>query len=650
MKKLFFILFLYSSTEIVTAQDHVKDSLLTLLLKTKEDTTRVNLLFDLSYYYDSHSKLDSTILWATQGLTLAQKIGYKKDEMNRKLFIAYKSWAIGDFSTAIKLSYPIYEYGKSINDATLMWNAYGALFNAYRDQGDYREALKLGWEGKNNIEAKKDSFSYSMTYAAIGSVYFGLESYDSAYIFLNKAIKFPKPFNNENGWISLMFARALEKLNNDNDAIVYCRLSIEKLLQQNNLKDLASAYNSLALLYEKKSQSDSAIFYANKALGITQQNKFNKEKAEAYLIFSRIYEKVNPSLAFDYYKLATNARDSLYNLEKQRQISSFKFGEELRQNEIINSEKQFRNRIKTNILLGLSGTFLVFLIFLFRNFKNKQKANLVLEKTLSELKSTQSQLIQSEKMASLGELTAGIAHEIQNPLNFVNNFSEVSTELVDEMKDELSAGNWQLATELADDVKQNLEKINHHGKRAADIVKGMLQHSRNNSGTKEPTNINTLADEYLRLAYHGLRAKDKSFNAIMKTDFDESIGKIDIIPQDIGRVILNLITNAFYAVNEKKQQLVKDLSGLNDYEPAVWVCTKRTNDKVVVFIKDNGIGISKSALDKIFQPFFTTKPTGQGTGLGLSLAYDIVKAHGGELKVETKEGEGSEFIIQLPVV
>jgi signal transduction histidine kinase len=264
------------------------------------------------------------------------------------------------------------------------------------------------------------------------------------------------------------------------------------------------------------------------------------------------------------------------------------------------------------------------------------------EVALAELQVTQKQLIQSEKMASLGELTAGIAHEIQNPLNFVNNFSEVSTELVDEMKDELAAGNWQLATELADDVKQNLEKINHHGKRAADIVKGMLQHSRNNSGTKEPTNINTLADEYLRLAYHGLRAKDKSFNATMKTDFDESIGTINIIPQDIGRVILNLITNAFYAVTEKKK-------GFGDgFDPTVSVRTKRSNDQVLICVSDNGSGIPQKVLEKIFQPFFTTKPTGQGTGLGLSLAYDIVKAHGGELKVETKEGEGTIFIIHLP--
>ena len=265
------------------------------------------------------------------------------------------------------------------------------------------------------------------------------------------------------------------------------------------------------------------------------------------------------------------------------------------------------------------------------------------EEALAELRATQTQLIQAEKMASLGELTAGIAHEIQNPLNFVNNFSEVSNELLDEMKLELDKGDTEEAKAIASDVKLNLEKILHHGKRADAIVKGMLQHSRSNSGIKEPTNINALADEYLRLAYHGLRAKDKTFNATLKTDFDETVGKIDIIPQDIGRVILNLITNAFYAVDEKKKLIP------SGYEPTVSVITKKNNGIVEIKVTDNGNGIPQKVLDKIFQPFFTTKPTGQGTGLGLSLAYDIVKAHGGELRVETEEGEGTSFIIQIPM-
>ena len=267
-----------------------------------------------------------------------------------------------------------------------------------------------------------------------------------------------------------------------------------------------------------------------------------------------------------------------------------------------------------------------------------------LQKSLEDLKATQAQLIQSEKMASLGELTAGIAHEIQNPLNFVNNFSEVNAELAEELEQEIDKGNYEDVKAIAKDIKENEQKINHHGKRADAIVKGMLQHSRSSSGSKEPTDINALADEYLRLAYHGLRAKDKSFNATMKTDYDESIGLIKVIPQDIGRVILNLITNAFYVVTEKKKQFVEG------YEPIVSVSTKKENNTIIIKVTDNGNGIPQNIVDKIFQPFFTTKPTGQGTGLGLSLSYDIIsKGHGGTLKAHTSEGEGSTFIIQLPV-
>jgi two-component system NtrC family sensor kinase len=283
-----------------------------------------------------------------------------------------------------------------------------------------------------------------------------------------------------------------------------------------------------------------------------------------------------------------------------------------------------------------------------------------LEQALTELRSTQTQLIHSEKMASLGELTAGIAHEIQNPLNFVNNFSEVNAELIDEMRNELNAGNSNEAVLISENIKENQQKITHHGKRADAIVKGMLQHSRKSTGLKEPTDINELADEYLRLSYHGLRAKDKTFNATMKTDFDHNIEKINIIPQDVGRVFLNLFTNAFYAVTEKSKSISPTPPGKTgqdpgekenpqkDYEPTVWVSTKKIQDKVEIKVKDNGNGIPQKVLDKIFQPFFTTKPTGQGTGLGLSISYDIIISHGGEMKVETKEGEYAEFIIILP--
>jgi signal transduction histidine kinase len=324
----------------------------------------------------------------------------------------------------------------------------------------------------------------------------------------------------------------------------------------------------------------------------------------------------------EFQKLTLNEQRRLQNVEKERVV--------------------YQNKVRTYFLLGGIGVLLLLAIIFYRNNRQKHKAKIKIEQAYDNLKATQQQLIQSEKMASLGELTAGIAHEIQNPLNFVNNFSEVNNELIEEVKSQKSKLKSEELDEFLNDIFLNNEKINHHGKRADAIVKGMLQHSRASNGQKQMTDINGLADEYLRLAYHGLKAKDKSFDANLKTDFDNRIGKINIIPQDIGRVVLNLINNAFYAVDEKKRQIG------DGYKPTVSVSTKKTNGKVEIKVSDNGNGIPQKVLDKIFQPFFTTKPTGQGTGLGLSLAYDIVKAHGGEIKAETKEGDGSEFIISLP--
>jgi len=270
----------------------------------------------------------------------------------------------------------------------------------------------------------------------------------------------------------------------------------------------------------------------------------------------------------------------------------------------------------------------------------KQKEEL--EEALLELKATQVQLIQAEKMASLGELTAGIAHEIQNPLNFVNNFSELTNELLDEMNEAIEKGDYEEGKALASDIKENLEKINHHGKRADSIVKGMLLHSRTSSGQKDLTDINSLADEFLRLSFHGLRAKDKSFNSDFKTHFEPGLPKVAVIPQDMGRVFLNLINNAFYAVNDKKKTAP-------DFKPMVEVSTKNLGKSIQIIISDNGGGIPEQIKSKIFQPFFTTKPTGEGTGLGLSLSYDIVKAQGGDLSVESNDGEGTVFIINLPL-
>lgn len=278
----------------------------------------------------------------------------------------------------------------------------------------------------------------------------------------------------------------------------------------------------------------------------------------------------------------------------------------------------------------------------YEDFNKLETAKQQVDKTLLNLKQAQQQLIQSEKMASLGQLTAGIAHEIQNPLNFINNFSDVNAELIAEMKEEISKGNFEEVKVIADNLEENEGKINHHGKRASAIVKSMLQHTRTRKGQKEPTDINGLCEEYLRLSYHGLRAKDKTFNAEIKTDFDAGIDTINVVPHEIGRVLLNLFNNAFYAVNEKKQRLN------GTFTPSVIVTTEKENEKTIIKVKDNGSGIPQRLIDKIFQPFFTTKPTGEGTGLGLSMSYDVIEAHEGAIKVETKEGEGSTFIVELP--
>jgi signal transduction histidine kinase len=399
-------------------------------------------------------------------------------------------------------------------------------------------------------------------------------------------------------------------------------------------------------------QKLSLISYQNNAMRFEYAAPFfDKENKTQYQVWLQGFEKGWSDWDVNYYKEYTNLPEGDYTFHVRAMNIYGKLSEEAVYAFTI--QPPWWRTWWAYTIFGLLTLAIIWTFIYFRSRRLRQE-NLILEEkvadrtvqlkqSLEELKSTQFQLIQSEKMASLGELTAGIAHEIQNPLNFVNNFSEVNKELLAELSEEITKGNYNDVQAIAKDVIENEEKINHHGKRADAIVKGMLQHSKATTAQKEPTDINALADEYLRLTYHGLRAKDKSFNAIMQTDFDESIDKMNIIPQDIGRVLLNLFNNAFYAVNEKKNQRPEG------YEPTVQVSTKNENGKVLIKVKDNGIGIPQKVVGKMFQPFFTTKPTGQGTGLGLSLSYDIIKAHGGEIKVETKDGEGSEFIIQLQI-
>ncbi len=418
------------------------------------------------------------------------------------------------------------------------------------------------------------------------------------------------------------------------------------------------ASTALASYYQLHGKPDSGIFYAKKAYRLSE-NRSLIDKIDPTHLLIQLYKGRNADSTIKYTNIYYAARDSMYSISKNERAQEMAFTDQQREQEIAAQKQAYQTNLRTYLLTAVI-VFLIVLAFVFwRNNRQKQKANHLLneqkeeiesqrdnlDKAFKELKTTQTQLIQSEKMASLGELTAGIAHEIQNPLNFVNNFSEVNAEMLDELKEELKGGNIDEALAIADDIQQNEEKISHHGKRADGIVKGMLQHSRTGGAQKELTNINALADEYLRLSYHGLRSKDKDFNTEMVTYFDVKLPLINVIPQDIGRVLLNLFNNAFYAVNQKQK------TAGADYKPEVSVTTSTENGQVIIKVKDNGMGIPDAIKEKIMQPFFTTKPTGEGTGLGLSLTYDmVVKGHGGTISADTREGGFTEFTITFPIV
>ena len=660
MKKLFGAVFLTYLFSIGTAQTGI-DSLKKLLASSNADTNRVLIFSELTMRYLAADN-EMSMNYAQQGLALARALKFRRGEadcIRRSGIVLFQQGrypeALDHFQTALIIS-------ESINDSFGIGAGFFHVGNIYNVQGQYTKARSYYFSALKISEARQDVFEQANIFRDLGKSYLQQGYLDSASIALNRAHELVK---NKSDARVIMIWNDLGQLQaesgNEKGAMAFFRKVIASATGRFSF--LCDAYLGIADLFHKKGQNDSCIYYAHAALAAGQKNNYSKGVMVASQLLSKAYEGVNEHEAFRYHKMATTLKDSVFNSEKSSQVQNLFFVEQQRLQNLEAARATYKNQLKQYSLLAALVVFLLIALLLYRNNRQKQKAYALLQKqkneteqqkqkseqTLDELKSAQAQLVQREKMASLGELTAGIAHEIQNPLNFVNNFSEINKELLVELKDEAVRGNITEVNAIADNLINNEEKINHHGKRADSIVKGMLQHSRSSSAVKEPTDINSLTDEYLRLAYHGLRAKDNSFNATMKTDYDESIGNINIISQDIGRVILNLITNAFYAVIEKKSQQPEN------YEPIVTVSTKRLGSPlgdggIEIRVADNGNGIPQKVLDKIFQPFFTTKPTGQGTGLGLSLSYDIIKAHGGEIKVETKEGEGSKFIIQLPTL
>ena len=629
------------------------------------DTDRLELLRQLSF--NEVKDLNLSLKYAEELINLSIKTGN-----NRYLHSGYfqkgnKKRLFGDLEEALDAYMKSADAARLENNQRGEGNAYGAIADIYSISNNHSNARLYYNKAIAILRESNDSVALASFILNAGEEFMNSQIYDTAYMYFNESkIIFIK--------LNYLIGTAYSI---GNMGMVYANTGESNLAEKNIkeaieiLEELEDYYPicvyliSMADIYIVKGDERAALNYAMKSLTLARQYGLKEQIRDANLKLSELYERFgNVDDAYKYYKDYIIYRDSINNIKIVQRMANLRTDFEVSQKQIevdlLKQQKQNQQWGLITIAIILFSTVVLLFMF-YRNIKNKQKANAQLqeqkkkvETTLTNLKATQAQLIQSEKMASLGELTAGIAHEIQNPLNFVNNFSEISSELLHEMKEELATGNLKPVTGLADDVILNLEKITHHGKRAESIVKGMLLHSRGSSGHKEPTDINALCDEYLRLSYHGFRAKDKTFNADYKTNFDSNLPKINVVPQDIGRVLLNLINNAFYAVQAPPPPGGWIKNGQTEYKPIVTVSTASSKSPsgdlgVKISVKDNGGGIPSAIVDKIFQPFFTTKPTGQGTGLGLSLSYDIVKAHGGEIKVETGEGRGTEFIIHLPI-
>jgi signal transduction histidine kinase len=649
----------------IDKQDKRIDSLKLLLSQEKKDSAKFLRLIQIGEAYQKITN-DSALVYFQDALRWSEKIGFKEGEIQARSRMANFLWQVkSDYATALELYFQNLKVEEQTGDTAYIFSdTRNAVFIYHRIE-NFEKALEYTNKLRHLISSGifKDSAKLA-TYRVVtdnwfGSVYIKMNKLDSAKYYMSREFNYGMA---KKDWLrialgSLGLGNIYRKLKNRDSAFYYYRVGMPAAFKGEN-EVYRNYLVTLGNFFWEDKQIDSALYYSQKAFSLSQGKKdFPKIISAAELLAEIYYVKNQPDSAYRYLKQSVLLKDSIFSSEKIARIQSLSLNESLEKLQEEQTKKEavqeYKSRIKIYSLAAGLAILLILIFILYRNNRQRQFANKKIEKAYTDLKSTQAQLIQSEKMASLGELTAGIAHEIQNPLNFVNNFSEVNTELIEDLRGERSKvkgeRNEQLENEILNDIEQNLQKINHHGKRADAIVKGMLQHSRSSSGQKEPTDINKLADEYLRLCYHGLRAKDQFFNATIKTDYDESLEKINIIHQDIGRVVLNLFTNAFYAVTEKR----KEQPG--NYEPTVTITTSSIQlplggRGVVIRVIDNGGGIPQKVLDKIFQPFFTTKPTGQGTGLGLSLSYDIItKGHGGELKVETKEGEGCEFIIQIPV-
>jgi two-component system, NtrC family, sensor kinase len=657
---LIFLILIIPCGSAFAQEETFKDAerLIQELSRARTDTGRVVLKSRLSEAYRSNNP-DTSLILANQALLHARELDFKKGEIMALNVLSVLYREKGDLPYALQLGLQGLKIAEKEQLTDLWVASLVRVGNVYLSVGDYLKALPYFQKADNLLENNYDGFQRIVTQFFITDITLKLNQLDSA----EKRLEI---LEEKYGALANMLRGDLaSKRREPNQAIIYFQKSLNEAVNANSIREASTASNAIAQIFKELNQPDSAIYYAKLGLELGKRLSYTNRILTASSLLAELYAEENPKEAVRYYQMASAAKDSLYGVQKFQRLQSATMEEQERQTEIEAAAIAYRNSIRQWGLIGGVALFLIVAIVLYRNNRQKQKANTVLqeqkqkvESTLHKLKATQSQLIQSEKMASLGELTAGIAHEIQNPLNFVNNFSEVSSELIGEIEEERAknqeARDETLVSEILVDIKHNLEKINHHGKRADAIVKGMLEHSRTGSGEKELTDINNLASEYLNLAYQSFKSKNKEVEIELTTDFDPTIPKIELVRADIGKVLLNILNNAFYAVTTSlpSRSIGTGSKGGEIYKPTILVSTSYSRlqgGRVEISIKDNGPGIPDSIKAKIFQPFFTTKPTGQGTGLGLSLSYDIVKAHGGEFRVETEPGRFSELIVSIPL-
>jgi len=670
MKKNIFLITLLFVTMLaspVFGQNKLTDSLKRLLTITNADTSRALVLTNLGLQY-RNTNPDSTIYYCEKALALAKQIQFKRGEASAISTIGVAMREKGDLPKSLELQIQALQIAEPNNYAIETASCLRRIGLVYMDLKNYPVCLQYFYRALNEYYAVQYKRGIANEYMNLGMTYEYMNQLDSALFYIEKAEEWKHLIEDLYPEVNRVFGNIYAKKGNQQQALAYYNKGIEGGLKLNDFRTTSFIYADAARMFRQVNQPDSAIAYAKKGVMYGQMASYKKGILFSSTMLSELYDSISPKEALRYYKIAAKAKDSLFGAGNIETIQTLIAKEEARRKEVETAKTVYQNKLKQYGLLAGLGVFLVAALILYRNNLSRKKANglLVLQKSeiemqkknvehaLADLKSTQSQLIQSEKMASLGELTAGIAHEIQNPLNFVNNFSELSNELITEMNEEIEKGNTDEVKAIASDIKQNLQKINHHGKRADSIVKGMLQHSQKGSGQKEPTDINAMAEEYLRLSYHGMLAKNITLNASFVTDLDKSIGNVNLVQQDISRVLLNLYNNAFYALSAKSsaEALAKDealAKADSSYQPTVTLTTKRKDGFIEISVKDNGNGIPDKIKEKIFQPFFTTKPTGQGTGLGLSLSYDIIKAHQGTLNIKNTPGAGAEFIITLPI-